>query len=82
MGLEEIVSKHRERGYRAGPSKDWIKVKNPKSGRVWASDLEPWDFPVLSIARAAARGSSRPRPCTISFSAIAPVRKSIPPLTS
>jgi bifunctional non-homologous end joining protein LigD len=31
MGLEGIVSKHRERGYRAGRSPHWIKVKNPKS---------------------------------------------------
>jgi bifunctional non-homologous end joining protein LigD len=31
MGLEGIVSKRRESGYRAGPCKDWIKVKNPKS---------------------------------------------------
>jgi bifunctional non-homologous end joining protein LigD len=28
MGLEGIVSKHRERGYRAGRSPHWIKVKN------------------------------------------------------
>jgi bifunctional non-homologous end joining protein LigD len=31
MGLEGIVSKHRERGYKPGPCKDWIQVKNPKS---------------------------------------------------
>jgi bifunctional non-homologous end joining protein LigD len=31
MGLEGIVSKHRERGYRAGRSPHWIKIKNPKS---------------------------------------------------
>src|SRR3954464_10498144 len=31
MGLEGIVSKRRDRGYKAGPCKDWIKVKNPKS---------------------------------------------------
>jgi bifunctional non-homologous end joining protein LigD len=31
MGLEGIVSKHRERGYKAGPCNHWIKVKNPKS---------------------------------------------------
>jgi bifunctional non-homologous end joining protein LigD len=30
MGLEGLVSKHRERGYRAGTSPNWIKVKNPK----------------------------------------------------
>jgi bifunctional non-homologous end joining protein LigD len=31
MGLEGIISKHRERGYKAGPCRDWIKVTNPKS---------------------------------------------------
>jgi bifunctional non-homologous end joining protein LigD len=31
MGLEGIVSKHRERGYRAGRTTHWIKVKNPNS---------------------------------------------------
>jgi bifunctional non-homologous end joining protein LigD len=30
MGLEGLVSKHRARTYRAGPSPNWIKVKNPK----------------------------------------------------
>lgn len=29
MGLEGIVSKHRERTYRAGVSPDWVKIKNP-----------------------------------------------------
>ena len=28
--LEGLVSKHRDRPYRGGPSKHWIKVKNPK----------------------------------------------------
>jgi bifunctional non-homologous end joining protein LigD len=28
MGLEGMVSKRRDRPYRAGPSPDWIKVKN------------------------------------------------------
>jgi bifunctional non-homologous end joining protein LigD len=31
MGLEGIVSKHRERDYGAGRSAHWIKVKNPNS---------------------------------------------------
>jgi bifunctional non-homologous end joining protein LigD len=31
MGLDGIVSKHRERGYSAGRSPHWIKVKNPTS---------------------------------------------------
>jgi bifunctional non-homologous end joining protein LigD len=30
MGLEGLVSKHRERVYRGGRSPDWIKVKNRK----------------------------------------------------
>jgi ATP-dependent DNA ligase len=30
FGLEGLVSKHRDRGYRAGTSPNWIKVKNPK----------------------------------------------------
>jgi bifunctional non-homologous end joining protein LigD len=30
FGLEGLVSKHRDRGYRAGSSPNWIKVKNPK----------------------------------------------------
>jgi ATP-dependent DNA ligase len=28
MGLEGLVSKHRERVYHGGRSPDWIKVKN------------------------------------------------------
>jgi len=31
MGLEGIVSKHRDFPYRSGRTKSWIKVKNPKS---------------------------------------------------
>jgi bifunctional non-homologous end joining protein LigD len=30
FGLEGLVSKHRERAYRAGRSPNWVKVKNPK----------------------------------------------------
>jgi bifunctional non-homologous end joining protein LigD len=30
MGLEGLVSKRRDRPYRDGRSKDWIKVKNRK----------------------------------------------------
>jgi len=29
LGLEPLVSKHRGRTYRGGPSKHWVKVKNP-----------------------------------------------------
>jgi bifunctional non-homologous end joining protein LigD len=31
LGLEGIVSKKLSSGYKSGPSKAWIKVKNPKS---------------------------------------------------
>lgn len=31
MMLEGLVSKRRDSRYRPGPSRDWIKVKNPKS---------------------------------------------------
>jgi bifunctional non-homologous end joining protein LigD len=31
LGLEGIVSKHRDRAYRGGRSTHWIKVKNPAS---------------------------------------------------
>jgi bifunctional non-homologous end joining protein LigD len=31
MGLEGLVSKHRDRAYRGGPCNHWVKVKNPNS---------------------------------------------------
>lgn len=31
LGLEGIVSKRRDFGYRSGRCKAWVKVKNPKS---------------------------------------------------
>jgi bifunctional non-homologous end joining protein LigD len=34
MGLEGLVSKHRERIYRGGRSLDWIKVKNPAASGI------------------------------------------------
>ena len=33
-GLEGIVSKKLNAPYRSGPSKSWIKVKNPKAAAV------------------------------------------------
>jgi bifunctional non-homologous end joining protein LigD len=32
LGFEGIVSKHREHPYRSGPSKAWLKTKNPEFG--------------------------------------------------
>jgi hypothetical protein len=37
MGLERIVSKRRDFPYRSGPSKGWIKVKNPASPQCYGS---------------------------------------------
>jgi ATP-dependent DNA ligase len=34
LGFEGIVSKHRESPYRSGPSKTWLKVKNPAAPGV------------------------------------------------
>ena len=34
LGCEGIVSKDRSRPYKSGPSKTWIKVKNPKAAGV------------------------------------------------
>ena len=42
MGLEGIVSKRRHRGYKAGPCKDWIKVKNPKSAAMVRAKEGEW----------------------------------------
>jgi bifunctional non-homologous end joining protein LigD len=34
LGAEGVVSKHREHPYRSGPSKVWLKVKNPAAPGV------------------------------------------------
>jgi bifunctional non-homologous end joining protein LigD len=34
LGFEGIVSKRRDHPYRSGPSKAWLKVKNPKAPGV------------------------------------------------
>jgi ATP-dependent DNA ligase len=34
LGVEGIVSKHREHPYRSGPSKAWLKIKNPTAPGV------------------------------------------------
>jgi ATP-dependent DNA ligase len=42
LGLEGIVSKHREHPYRSGPSKAWLKTKNPMApGMLRFKDDEP-----------------------------------------
>jgi bifunctional non-homologous end joining protein LigD len=34
MGLEGIVSKRRDSSYRSGPTRSWVKTKNPSSPGV------------------------------------------------
>jgi bifunctional non-homologous end joining protein LigD len=41
LGAEGIVSKHREHPYRAGPSKAWLKIKNPTAPGVLRFREEP-----------------------------------------
>jgi hypothetical protein len=44
LGLEGIVSKKLDAPYRSGPSKTWIKVKNPKApaaARAFDGTFEP-----------------------------------------
>jgi ATP-dependent DNA ligase len=42
MGLEGIVSKRLSAPYRSGPSRDWIKVKNPDSPAMVRHREERW----------------------------------------
>jgi bifunctional non-homologous end joining protein LigD len=42
MGLEGLVSKRRDRPYRAGRSRHWLKVKNPKSAAMVRAKEVDW----------------------------------------
>ena len=42
MGLEGIVSKRTDAPYRSGPSKLWVKTKNPASEAVRREREEEW----------------------------------------
>ena len=42
MGLEGIVSKRTDAPYRSGPSKTWLKSKNPASDAVRRESEEEW----------------------------------------
>jgi bifunctional non-homologous end joining protein LigD len=41
LGCEGIVSKHREHPYRSGPSKAWLKIKNPEAPGMLRFREEP-----------------------------------------
>jgi bifunctional non-homologous end joining protein LigD len=42
MGLEGIVSKRLSAPYRSGPSRNWIKVKNPKNPAMIRAREAEW----------------------------------------
>jgi bifunctional non-homologous end joining protein LigD len=42
MGLEGIVFKRRNSTYRSGPSRDWLKSKNPASAAVKREAEADW----------------------------------------
>ncbi|HEX5847371.1 MAG TPA: DNA ligase [Rhodoplanes sp.] len=42
MGLEGIVSKRKNSTYRSGPSRDWLKLKNPACEAVRREAEEDW----------------------------------------
>jgi len=44
IGLEGIVSKRLSAPYRSGPSRDWIKVKNPNSPQFAAKTVEDYSI--------------------------------------
>ena len=42
LGLEGIVSKRKDSTYRSGPSRDWLKSKNPESEAARREASEDW----------------------------------------
>jgi bifunctional non-homologous end joining protein LigD len=42
LGLEGVVSKRRESGYRSGRSKTWLKIKNPASPAMARFENGSW----------------------------------------
>lgn len=55
LGFEGIVSKRKTSHYRSGPSRDWLKTKNPQSEAVRRETSEDW-------SRERGRGSARRSP--------------------
>jgi hypothetical protein len=60
MGLEGIVSKRLSAPYRSGPSRDWLKVKNPDSPAMIAVAMGPRLGDVRFRRESGRRGSSVP----------------------
>jgi bifunctional non-homologous end joining protein LigD len=50
LGFEGIVSKHRGHSYRSGPSKTWLKTKNPSAPGVTRFEDRSWGAVVALMA--------------------------------
>lgn len=68
FGLEGLVSKHRDRAYRAGTSPNWVKVKNPQHPamtrvmKAFAKFIRSWSL-VLHFGLGAGRYPNSARRC-------------------
>jgi bifunctional non-homologous end joining protein LigD len=70
FGLEGLVSKHRDRVYRAGTSPNWLKVKNPAHPAVQR---------VKEALLADLRGKAKPARRDQAVAPISPILSTIPP---
>jgi hypothetical protein len=59
MGIEGIVSKRLTAPYRSGPSRDWIKVKNPDSPAMRRARAGEWWLTHWTPLRLSRAGCSR-----------------------
>ena len=57
LGLEGIVSKRITSVYKSGPSKTWIKVKNPEG--AGSNSHHRWDFLIAGLLAGAAVSLTR-----------------------
>jgi bifunctional non-homologous end joining protein LigD len=62
MGLEGIVSKRVDAPYRSGPSRAWVKAKNPANDAARGSAKEEWRLTLPGLHFAPSGGS--PSGCT------------------
>jgi hypothetical protein len=62
MGLEGIVSKRLSAPYRSGPSRDWLKVKNPDSPAMVRAREAEWYGSASSPKRKSDPVPLEPRP--------------------
>ncbi len=64
MGLEGIVSKRLSAPYRSGPSRDWLKIKNPDSPAMVRAREGSGDCPTDRFNPAASQNSDQSKSLT------------------